>query len=441
MANQAVANRDRNADHQAADREAEKRAYQQRIEKFRGQLDSQSEELRRALPAHMPMERFSRVLQTATIKDSKLLLADRTSFWMAAMQCAQDGLMPDGREAALVRYWNMQKKCEVVQYIPMVFGILKKVRNSGQIATITARVVHGGDKYRYWVDDEGEHILYEPSDDADTAVVRRVFAMARTKDGEVMVEPLSAADIEKIRQASKAKDKGPWVDWWDEMAKKTALRRLSKRLPMSTDLDDLLRRDEALYDFDKASDRANQVERPRGLADRLAALTNDPIDHDPETGEVREDEEKSAAPKTAKKSPQGDKAAAGGQSKGEGKPASRDDDAPQVDRTRQAAADDSDEGDAADDRRDDGDYDDRDDGQRDDASEQDDDASDGGYDEAKRRAKAAYDQGFAAGAAQKMKRAIPSDYGDPKNPTKGREEEWKAWMSGHAAGLENISHK
>jgi recombination protein RecT len=54
---------------------------------------------------------------------------------------------------------------------------------------------------------------------------------------------MTVDEIEQVRAVSRAGASGPWGQWWGEMAKKTVLRRLSKRLPMSTDADELLRRE------------------------------------------------------------------------------------------------------------------------------------------------------------------------------------------------------
>ena len=238
-------------------------------EAFRTQLLKMDREFALALPAHIPKERFMRVVLTAVNASPDLLTANRRSLFESAMKAAQDGLLPDGREGAFVVYRTKEKFenargvleerwIQKVQWMPMIAGILKKVRNSGEISTIVARVVYAGDKFRHWIDDDGEHIEFEASDDHDNSVVRKVFAMAKLKDGSIEVEALTPADIEKIRNVSRAKDNGPWVDWWDEMAKKSALRRLAKRLPLSSDADDLIRRDDELYDL-KSGDSETQM--------------------------------------------------------------------------------------------------------------------------------------------------------------------------------------
>lgn len=228
---------------------------------FRAQFTKMEAEFQAALPPHMPVDRFMRVVLTAVNGNPDLLRADRRSLFEAAMKAAQDGLLPDGRDGALVIYntkvpgkaGEKDTWIQKVQWMPMIAGILKRIRNSGELKTIVARVVYAGDKYRCWVDDDGEHVEYEAVEDQDRNIVRRIFAMARLKDDSVEVEELFPADIEKIRAASKSSGGPAWTNWWSEMAKKSALRRLSKRLPISSDLDDLIRRDDELYDFSNKS--------------------------------------------------------------------------------------------------------------------------------------------------------------------------------------------
>ena len=63
------------------------------------------------------------------------------------------------------------------------------------------------------------------------------------------------ADVEKVRQSSKAKDTGPWASWWDEMARKTVIRRIAKRLPSSADVDQVFEHDNEASGFVQSPSR------------------------------------------------------------------------------------------------------------------------------------------------------------------------------------------
>lgn len=223
---------------------------------LRAEMTKMTPQFKAALPAHVPPERFTRVAITAISANNDLLNADRQTLYAACMKCAQDGLLPDGREAALVVFSNR------VQYMPMMAGILKKVRNSGELLSITAHVVYETDKFEYQLGDD-EKIIHVPALDGDRGRPKMVYGIAKTKDGGIYREIMTVADVEKVRSISKAKNSGPWRDWWEEMARKTVLRRLSKRLPMNTDLDDVLRRDDDLYDVDAGDPPAPAETKPR----------------------------------------------------------------------------------------------------------------------------------------------------------------------------------
>src|SRR5215471_9745157 len=74
------------------------------LETLRVQLHQRSNELKHALPAHISVERFMRVIITAVQVNPELLVVNRPSLWIACMRAAQDGLLPDGREGAILAY-------------------------------------------------------------------------------------------------------------------------------------------------------------------------------------------------------------------------------------------------------------------------------------------------------------------------------------------------
>jgi recombination protein RecT len=107
---------------------------------------------------------------------------------------------------------------------------------------VTRGVVREGEQFDYWINEQGEHMRHVPGD--ATARPVKTYAVAVTKDGGSMIRVMSVAEVNKRPAVSRAKDGPMWRDWWDEAAMKTMLRNLSKRLPSSSDLDELMRRDD-----------------------------------------------------------------------------------------------------------------------------------------------------------------------------------------------------
>ena len=252
-------------------------------------------EVQKVLPAHVTPERFMRVVMTAIANNPALAKADRRSLLTSAVKAAQDGLLPDGREGALVIFRAKEKGehgddrwIEKVQWMPMVAGILSKVRRSGELLSLTSNVVYQADQFRYWIDDDGEHITHEPNvlaDDRGSIVA--VYAIAKTKDAGTYTEVMSLQQIEQVRSVSRSRDSGPWAGWYGEMARKTVIRRLSKRLPMSTDLETVIRRDDELYDLNQVPQLEAQRGKPRTAAPQaLAAPTDEPVAIEPEAVEI-----------------------------------------------------------------------------------------------------------------------------------------------------------
>jgi recombination protein RecT len=233
---------------------------------LRDQLNDRNVQFQHALPRHMPAERFFRVVLTAVQINPDLLACDRPSLFNSALRCAQDGLLPDGREAALVPFKTK------VQYLPMYQGLLKRFRNSGQFRWITAGIVYEGELYEHFIDETGERFKHVPGDDNTGKAIKRIYAIATTKDGGSFIADLSMAEVNKRRAMSRAtREDAPWKQWPDEMMKKTAIRVLSRLLPMSSDLDDLIRKDEELYETEQGTELAGQS-AARSDAARAAAL-------------------------------------------------------------------------------------------------------------------------------------------------------------------------
>jgi recombination protein RecT len=234
--------------------------------RLRHDLELRESELKAALPVHISPDRFIRVVLTAAQINPDILACARQSLWNACLRAANDGLLPDGVEGAIVPYKDR------ATWIPMYQGLLKKFRNSGEFKWVTAGIVYEGDEYSHWIDETGEHFRHVPQDDNADKKIRRIYALATTKDGGSFITDMSLADVNKRKNMSRGtRDDAPWKVWPEEMMKKTAIRQLSKYLPKSSDIDALLRRDdEDLLGVESIEDR--RQERKAQAAGAMDAL-------------------------------------------------------------------------------------------------------------------------------------------------------------------------
>lgn len=209
------------------------------VQEVRGAIEKMAPQFKAALPAHVSVERFVRVTLTAVQTNPNLLEADRRTLFAAATKAAQMGLLPDGREGAIVTFKNQ------AQWMPMVAGIMKLVRNSGEISTWSVQAVYENDTFDFCLGDE-EHITHKPAL-ANRGKLIAVYSIVTMKDGEKSREVMSVEDVNQIRARSRSGNSGPWQTDFAEMAKKTVVRRHSKRLPLSTDIDGVIKEDDELF--------------------------------------------------------------------------------------------------------------------------------------------------------------------------------------------------
>ena len=209
------------------------------VQEVRHAIEKMAPQFKAALPAHVSVEKFVRVTLTAVQTNPALLDADRRTLFGAATKAAQMGLLPDGREGAIVTFGNQ------AQWMPMVAGIMKLVRNSGEISTWSVQAVYENDQFDFCLGDE-EHITHKPAL-SNRGQLIAVYSIVSMKDGEKSREVMSVEDVNAIRARSRSGKSGPWVSDFAEMAKKTVVRRHSKRLPLSTDIDGVMQADDELF--------------------------------------------------------------------------------------------------------------------------------------------------------------------------------------------------
>lgn len=290
----------------------------QAVASLNNQLATRADQFKMVLPAHIAPEQFQRTIITAVQSDVELLKADRQSLLLACMKAAQDGLLPDKREAALVIFstrvkeGNQWKTVKQVQYMPMVYGLRKKILQSGEISAIETNVVYlaeleaGAFIYEAGTEAALRHrpMLGLPDEEITDDKIVAAYSVAVMKDGTKSFEVMRRAEINKVRQVSQTgalgktkynsneqiPPKGPWVDWFSEMARKTVMRRHSKTLPMSGDLIDVEGRDEEITARSVAAALASEEAEPARLVSPTREEAAIAEGADPATGELPRDE-------------------------------------------------------------------------------------------------------------------------------------------------------
>lgn len=188
--------------------------------------DAMRDQFARVLPKCLPPDRFIRVAITALARTPKLQQCSQASVMKCLLDLSAMGLEPDGRRAHLIPYGT--EATLIIDYK----GLVELIRRSGDVISLRAETVCENDLFE-WTNGNVNHAVdwRKPR-----GAVQAVYAEAVMKSGEKQTAVLTREEVEAIRKRSKAGNSGPWQTDWPEMAKKTAVRRLSKMLPLSSEI-------------------------------------------------------------------------------------------------------------------------------------------------------------------------------------------------------------
>ena len=204
---------------------------------FQQVLINQREVIVSRLPQHMAGQgdRIIKTVVTAAMKNPAILKCSKDSILLSVFQSLDLGLEIGNAlgEAYLIPYG------QTCQFIPGYRGLISLARRSGQIKSIEAVAVIRGDRFTYerGLSPRLEHFPdLERSEMPKTDDLLAVYAIANLVEGGTQFEVMLRHEVDAIRARSKSARSGPWVTDYFEMAKKTAIRRLSKSLPLSVEM-------------------------------------------------------------------------------------------------------------------------------------------------------------------------------------------------------------
>lgn len=110
-------------------------------------------------------------------------------------------------------------------------GLAKIAVDSGSVIDIDATVVHERDEFYYEMGLEPK-LIHRPHLGENPGDMTHVYAIAILHNGVKKFIVLTKAEIEKVRATSKAQN-GPWKTWYEEMSRKSAVKKLYKMLPQT----------------------------------------------------------------------------------------------------------------------------------------------------------------------------------------------------------------
>jgi recombination protein RecT len=152
-------------------------------------------------------------------------------------------------------------------------GLVELVYRSGVVANVHADIVCENDDFVY---DRGQLVKHQISFREDRGEMYAAYCLVRMKDGTEKCEVLTKREIDSIRARSKASKSGPWVTDYNEMAKKTAFRRVSKWIPLSAEIRDAVVGDDDVIEGDFSKPATPKRLGLEDLTDRLTVQHAEP---------------------------------------------------------------------------------------------------------------------------------------------------------------------
>lgn len=179
-------------------------------------------------PSSVNPEAFLSAARSHFLTNPERFIEHKRGLVGVIMKAARDGLLLDGKEAAAVAFQGK------LSYVPMVQGAIKRLTLQCGINQIIAECVYKEDQFSYFINnDQKAYISHVPNFEGPQEHVVCAYAMAVHENGTTYLAVISKKYIDKVRDCSQSKfnNKSPWSQWYEQMAIKTAIHCLARRIP------------------------------------------------------------------------------------------------------------------------------------------------------------------------------------------------------------------
>lgn len=254
---------------------------------MQGYVKAMEKEIAKALPSVITPERFTRMVFTALSTNPKLQQCTPNSFLGAMMQAAQLGVEPNTPigQAYLIPYKN--KGMLECQFQLGYKGLIDLCNRSGDIKDIQAHEVYENDlfEFEYGLEPKLKHVPTMK----DRGEVIAYYAVFHTVNGGYGFEVMSKDDVIKHSQKtsqSYGSSFSPWTKYFDEMAKKTVVKKVLKFAPIKTEFFKALSTDETIKT--NITDHMEDMPDETIIDVEAKDVTDEVLNNvDKETGEVK----------------------------------------------------------------------------------------------------------------------------------------------------------
>jgi recombination protein RecT len=229
-----------------------------------GEIEKHREKILAFMPDPAQRERAFALAIRRVIEQPELLECSVTSVLQALSQWASTGLPANDSKTWSLIVRKSKSGRPTAHFDPTVHGMTWLALQSGHVRECYANCVRANDVFTCELGSQPK-ITHRPALDGRGAITAS-YAVAHLTNGGTIHEVLTRADLEKIRAMSPLGDRGPWSPWFDEMSRKSALRRLLKRLPRS-EIKPIL--------FEQLRDEAPRMFTPAPNMQRPPALPED----------------------------------------------------------------------------------------------------------------------------------------------------------------------
>ena len=192
------------------------------------------------LPRHLDADKMIYVALETVRADSFLRQCEPLSIVQAVLEASQLGLMLGNKLGHAYLVPRRDKKANNILKCQLLIGyrgFIALAHRTGKVSSIFPAIVHQGDQFslKLGTGRQLSHVpLVDVSKQGDWI---GAYAVAEFRDGRTDFEWMTRQEIEKVKQCSESAGEAwsPWRRFEDEMIKKSPIRRMAKRLCLSSE--------------------------------------------------------------------------------------------------------------------------------------------------------------------------------------------------------------